>query len=309
MVFPGGVAEPADDSDHWLKLFKSFGYTDDDFATFHGVGTPTTLFQPNPILRHIALRITAIRETFEEVGLLICSKDHKSNRNSLYADIIPDVDVKFWQKQISDNPERLLNLCKEYNCYPDIWALYYWSHWLTPCHFNRRFDTVFFVTTLNNKPDNLKSSKEVTKVQWESPNDILKKNIQLELELHPPQAYELLRLAHIADIDELAEFGKKRNKHNIDVIYPIVLRAKDGIVLLYPGDDLYPSSLDYYNDAISFKDKTVLELREKSTVVHRLEKLYEEKKSMLILKNYKQNNHINMGDKLLEFYYNEANKV
>ncbi|XP_059051118.1 acyl-coenzyme A diphosphatase NUDT19-like [Achroia grisella] len=308
VVFPGGVTEPADDSEQWLKLFKSFGYSDEDFATFYSTGTPTTLFQPNPILRHIALRITAIRETFEEVGLLLCSRDFKSNRNSFYASVL-DVDTKFWQKEISKNPEQLLNLCKEYNCYPDIWSLFYWSQWMTPCNFRRRFDTAFFVTTLQHRPEKLKCSSEVTKVQWDNPTDIFKKNIQLELELHPPQAYEILRLAHIPDIDDLTKFGAKRNKHNIDVIYPIDIIAKDGTILVYPGDDLYPSSLDYYNDAINCEDKTVLQLREETSVIHRLEKLHAEKKSMLIFKNYKQNNHINMGDKLLEFYYNETNKV
>ncbi|KAM3967614.1 acyl-coenzyme A diphosphatase NUDT19 [Aphomia sociella] len=303
-VFPGGVTEPFDDSDQWLSLFKSFGYTDDDFALFHSTGTSTPIFQPNPILRHIALRITAIRETFEEVGLLICSKDRKNNRSSLQATTLPDVDVNFWQKQISKSPEQLLNLCKEFNCYPDIWSLHYWNNWLTPCYMRKRFDTAFFVTALQNRSENINCSKEVTKVQWDSPEEILKKNKKLELELHPPQAYELLTLTHIPDVDEVYKF--KRSGEN-RIHYPILVKAKDGILLLYPGDDLYPANLDYYNDAINCQDKTVLELREEATTVHRLEKLHKDKqKSMQIFKNYKHNNHIIMSNTILDIYYNAS---
>lgn len=50
--------------------------------------------------RHVSLRITAIRETFEELGLLICSREHKPT-NSLWASAITDIDVKHWQNRVS----------------------------------------------------------------------------------------------------------------------------------------------------------------------------------------------------------------
>lgn len=50
--------------------------------------------------RHIQLRITAIRETFEELGLLLCCQKHKKERAGLWTNIIFDIDVKQWQDRV-----------------------------------------------------------------------------------------------------------------------------------------------------------------------------------------------------------------
>lgn len=66
---------------------------------------------------------------------------------------------------MSENPSELLSLCKEYNCYPDIWSLYYWSNWLSPLVIKRRFDTAFFVAALENRPTSIRASSEVVNVE------------------------------------------------------------------------------------------------------------------------------------------------
>lgn len=67
--------------------------------------------------------------------------------------------------QVSKNPLELLNLCKEYNCYPDIWSLHYWSNWLSPITLPKRFDTAFYVAAIKDKPKNIYSSNEVLKAE------------------------------------------------------------------------------------------------------------------------------------------------
>lgn len=52
VVFPGGVSEEADASEHWLHLLSSFGFDQSDFETLHQAGTPITpIFADNPIKR------------------------------------------------------------------------------------------------------------------------------------------------------------------------------------------------------------------------------------------------------------------
>lgn len=52
LVFPGGVNEPLDESDAWLDLFGSFGYTQHDFDALHCAGgAVTSIFQPDPVKR------------------------------------------------------------------------------------------------------------------------------------------------------------------------------------------------------------------------------------------------------------------
>ncbi|XP_022821276.1 nucleoside diphosphate-linked moiety X motif 19-like, partial [Spodoptera litura] len=296
VVFPGGVTESADGSNRWWDLFRSFGYSTQDFEVFHRPNTITSeIFKNNPIQRHLQLRITAIRETFEELGLLICSRGRKECRDgNLWANTIEGVDLKHWQNRVSKNPEDLITLCEEYQCYPDIWSLYYWSNWLSPITLPKRFDTAFFIAAIKDKPDYLRSSSEVVKVEWLPPGEVLNSDRKLQ----PPQIYEFLRLSHVKDIEELITFASERSGHGTNLSYPFVVKAKDGALFTLPGDDLYPSSVDYNDNKIKYIDQTILELRESSKSVHRIES--KENCRRLVIQNYKPEHHIEMENKTYE---------
>ncbi|GBO99225.1 Nucleoside diphosphate-linked moiety X motif 19 [Eumeta japonica] len=165
VVFPGGVTEALDESEHWLRHLRSFGFTSEHFQSLHCPQIPATpILQPDPIRRHISLRITAIRETFEELGILIGSRTQCADKKDNWGGLILDFDSKSWQHKVSEDPRQFLTLCEELNCYPDIWALYYWSNWLTPTTYQKRFDSSFFVTALKEKPQ-LISNSEVAEVK------------------------------------------------------------------------------------------------------------------------------------------------
>lgn len=297
MVFPGGVGEPIDGSPRWLTLLSTFGYSKQDFQSFHQhSGTITPLFQKDPIQRHIELRITAIRETFEELGLLICSRKHKEERVGQWADFVQDIDVKYWQNRITNNADDWLTLCEENKCYPDIWSLHYWSNWLTPISFKKRFNTAFFIAGVEQKPASFEGSSEVVGVEWLGPDQVLKSGKTL----FPPQVYELTRISHVKDISELIKFASKRSGHDSELLYPVIVKAKDGILHLLPGDDLYPTtSIDYNDNTIDtqYIDKTILELREASQTVNRLEANKVTKQ--FVIKNYKPEHHIRMEDQII----------
>ncbi|XP_041975108.1 nucleoside diphosphate-linked moiety X motif 19-like [Aricia agestis] len=302
IVFPGGVTEEADADESWLRLISSFGFTQEDFASLHKPGTNISIFASNPIKRHVSLRITAIRETFEELGLLICSTKHKNNRGDTWANVIHCDDVQYWQDRIGKNPLDLLNLCKEHNCYPDIWSLHFWSAWLTPSFLPKRFDTAFFITAVQSDvklPKNFQK-QEVVKVEWANPKDILQRSNKGEIDLFPPQGYEFYRLSHCSDLEDLIRFAKQRVCDDNDFVYNTRVRAKDGVISLFPGDDLFPD-VNYINDEPVRIEKTVLELREAAHTLHRVEHIDATDEKTLVLKNYKPNNHINMGDVILPF--------
>lgn len=300
VVFPGGVTEAADESTAWLQLLQSYGYSSKDFDALHSTNS-SPIFQPDPVKRHVSLRITAIRETFEELGLLLCSREHKKDKVS-GANIITDVDVQHWQNKVNKNPEELLNLCKELKCYPDIWSLHYWSNWLTPAPIPKRFDTAFFVAALGNEiPQITSNTTEVKAVKWANPQDILEKNIRKEHVLHPPQIYELNRLLHHSDIATLIEYASERSSNDSELMYPIVFETKDGKVHVLAGDDLYPLNVNY-NEELSklYSDKTVLELRESCHKLHRLEVTHTHGyKTEYVFRGLNPTNHINMGDKII----------
>lgn len=76
-VFPGGLIEPSDADLKWLNLFKQQGYSDSYFRILNpeSINRPQIFIsKKNEMSREISLRISAIRETFEECGILLCKK-------------------------------------------------------------------------------------------------------------------------------------------------------------------------------------------------------------------------------------------
>ena len=79
-VFPGGTTEPADADLKWNKLFAGFGLEKNSFSPLiPNVPARPQIFKAreNELPREISLRITAIRETFEECGILLCKRSTK----------------------------------------------------------------------------------------------------------------------------------------------------------------------------------------------------------------------------------------
>ncbi|XP_048489218.1 acyl-coenzyme A diphosphatase NUDT19 [Plutella xylostella] len=298
VVFPGGVAEAADARPEWVTLIKSFGYSQTHFDALHcSQSIVTPIFQHDPLQKHVSLRITAIRETFEEVGVLICSKKKQAARTGPWAEYVTNFDVKYWQNKVSKNPEELFNLCQELNCYPDIWSLHYWSNWLTPSTLKKRFDTAFFICALKDQVVDVTGSNEVSSIEWGNPTKILEKEKKGEVILFPPQIYEFNRITHVKDVEELVKFAQEISCHGNELFYPVHLRAKDGWVHLLPGDDLYPTKLDYNNDKILKEDQTVEQLRENCSVLHRFE--HSEEGSGFVIRNLSPPHHISMDDRVI----------
>lgn len=77
-VFPGGAVDPADANLKWREHFAAFGLDSDKLASLVSrTASRPQIFRSreNELLREISLRITAIRETFEECGILICRRE------------------------------------------------------------------------------------------------------------------------------------------------------------------------------------------------------------------------------------------
>lgn len=90
-VFPGGTVDTADSTLKWREIFAASGVNNDSFASLvPKVATRPEIYRSrrNELPREISLRITAIRETFEESGILICR--HKD-----------DDTVTNWAKHVS----------------------------------------------------------------------------------------------------------------------------------------------------------------------------------------------------------------
>lgn len=186
-VFPGGLVDPSDFSSEWLEVFKPV-------RNFPGLGLPSVK-QPretrppifatdrlklgSPVPGEVAFRICALRETFEESGVLLvvpkselntpvqsdrCPGNQvpQNNANELRSDELAE-----WRTLVNQNPSNFVRMCRELQVLPNIWALHEWSNWLTPeaRYGSRRFDTAFFICCLQETPHTFQDEKEIVRFQ------------------------------------------------------------------------------------------------------------------------------------------------
>ncbi|WP_297799495.1 NUDIX domain-containing protein [uncultured Brevundimonas sp.] len=129
-VFPGGRIDPSD--------FRA-GYTGDLNSE-----TARRLEKELPARRARALALTAIRETFEETGLIL-------GRSAPVASVVGP-----WREY------------RQAGALPDLSCLTYIARAITPPGRTRRFDARFFTAPVEalRDPDNIVSSGELDEIAW-----------------------------------------------------------------------------------------------------------------------------------------------
>lgn len=166
-VFPGGATEITDFSKSWIDYFNDCGFSPEQlasefmFSKQSRIPLYTHALYYSSCIPEVGYRICAIRETFEETGVLVCKSIKKNGCGSIKVDNLLD-----WQERIHHNPEEFLILCKQFELCPDIWSLYEWSNWLTPTHLkSKRYDTIFYLCVLDEIPDVQIDGNEITEIQ------------------------------------------------------------------------------------------------------------------------------------------------
>ena len=175
-VFPGGIAAKVDFSPKWLDMLVSashrknasndFGITvnqlNDDRPLMIKKALIKENFQPS-ISANVGFRICAIRETFEESGILLY-KPLPGRNSDLTATCL-----KEWRNLVNENENEFLNMCLQLNVVPDIWNMYEWSNWLTPLHMGGkkrlRYDTMFYAGFLSEDSEAMHDSGEIVSAE------------------------------------------------------------------------------------------------------------------------------------------------
>ncbi|KAH7636412.1 hypothetical protein HUG17_10382 [Dermatophagoides farinae] len=256
-VFPGGQVELVDFEQKWYELFEKFGVKMDELHSISNnivgprppmVTDPITLKGKSSDLKIInmdlGLRISAIRETFEEAGILLLI-DPKNAQNNDYCKVLTskslDLDLNEWQKKVRSDAGQFIKLCDTLHMVPNVWALYEWSNWLTPISVgHRRFDTIFYVCCFEQKPPVFVDNAEVTTPIWCNPIEILEEHRLEQAFLAPPQVYELSRLLRFPMMDQLYRFMRSRQTLGCQRWLPVFFTYNDGALSLLPGDEQYP---------------------------------------------------------------------
>jgi 8-oxo-dGTP pyrophosphatase MutT (NUDIX family) len=214
-VFPGGRVDDVDHADEIAPFCEGL----DDAAASSQLGIDKG---------GLAFWVAAIRECFEEAGILLAEP-----RNGAALDLDDDE-----RHAVHDGELSMVELCKRHDLVLDLSTTQYVDHWVTPVGEKRRFDTRFFVTEAPDDQEGLHDDKETTDSLWIRPQAALDMQAAGELMMMPPTAYNLRRLLESETAAEAVAAGKALT--DIPCILP-KLRSIDGgkISIAMPGDADY----------------------------------------------------------------------
>ena len=128
-VFPGGTISKEDYSTSWKSYLQKFtGQMVESLAQeFHipdlSVRAPMfTLDRPWDVPAEVAFRICAVRELFEESGILLATTQRNLSRKHTGSVISMQKEtLSKWRKLIAQNDSNFLLMCQEMNVLPDLW--------------------------------------------------------------------------------------------------------------------------------------------------------------------------------------------
>ncbi|MCW5612965.1 MAG: MBL fold metallo-hydrolase [Rubrivivax sp.] len=201
-VFPGGVLDPRDRDAH------AFCTGGNDAAFSARMGLPEG---------GLDYAVAALRECFEEVGLLLAEGEFDLGA------------LQPWRHRLNDGQASLAELCASFGLTLPVDRLVYYSHWLTPPGVPKRFDTRFFAAPAPVGQQALADLGEALELMWLTPAAAL--DPARGLKLLPVTRRTLEELSRHADA--ASALAAARERRDIRVTMPRLGRAggKPRIVL------------------------------------------------------------------------------
>ncbi|KAG1463586.1 hypothetical protein G6F46_003402 [Rhizopus delemar] len=208
-------------------------------------------------------KICAIRETFEESGLLLADKCPR--------------DIHHWRSRVHQDASQFQVMCDELDLTPSVEKLLPFANWITPVKEKKRYNTNFFLTIL----DQFKTEKEhedyfnhvmadgteTLSFDWFKPEEALAKFQQKEIIMMPPQWYSLYLMSLIQDFKELHKAGKNIFRTGDNQLIPILPQPKASNnseyagYLAYPGDEEYDNGQKSKRHRLYFKGRPMNEYK------------------------------------------------
>lgn len=145
-----------------------------------------------------ALVCAAVRETFEEVGVLFAGPD----ANSIVADTTGE-DWEVQRRALVDRSLSFTAFLAERGLVLRADLLHAWAHWITPEYEERRYDTRFFVAEVPAGQSTRDVSGEADRVTWVRPVDAVAGADDGTMEMWPPTYVTLSELSRheaVADV-------------------------------------------------------------------------------------------------------------
>lgn len=224
-VFPGGRLDEADCDPALHPFIESL--TVGDAGRF--------LQEPDiPEEKALGLCVAAIRETFEEAGVLLacgCSREMLDFTDTETADRF-----RAHRRALNERKTTFLDIARQENIRFTMERLVPFSHWITPEIESKRFDTRFFLAWLPDGQVPVHDNQELVESRWLTPEEALNLHQRKEILLMPPTLKIMEELNACRTADEL--FAETR-RSEIHTILPQVFTEDGNFGVKLPHDSEY----------------------------------------------------------------------
>jgi 8-oxo-dGTP pyrophosphatase MutT (NUDIX family) len=190
-VFPGGTVHKDDYSASVLERCRGLSENDAQKILGHR-------HEPELALGHW---VAAIRELFEEVGLLLC--ELRSGETIELRDETTKAKFETKRQAIVRGKLGFGEFLESEELWCNLSRMIYFFHRVTPEIYSMRFDTRFYLAPLPEHQTPLSRSEEVTHSLWIKPAEALSRVYEHDIPILPPTTTVLENLAGIDTWEEL----------------------------------------------------------------------------------------------------------
>ncbi len=213
-VFPGGTLDEEDNSHEWAKRLKP--PSTEAIAGAADPGGPPGL----------AFVVAALRETFEETGVLLAGGK------------LPDAeDLARARSDLIAGRRSFLEIVRDWNVRLLADRLVFCARWITPEALPRRYDARFFLEEAPPEVEVSAERGELVEHMWIRPREALELYFDYRLRLLYPTAKTL---SWLEDGDTVEEWRQRFLSRRITPILPRLRWDEDGgVISIIPGEPRY----------------------------------------------------------------------
>jgi 8-oxo-dGTP pyrophosphatase MutT (NUDIX family) len=208
LVFPGGKTHDGDKDPRWEEYVEGWG---------------------DVLPEKRELRIAAIREAYEESGILMAV--HSDGRH-----FAGDERAAEARPSIEKNERSFLDLVRELDLKLDLSALTVFARWITPVMVPKRSDTWFYVAHAAKDQLAVCDGHETVDAEWIEPKEALRLGAAGERTIIFPTRMNLQLLAEASSADDAIARAQARK---LVTVLPEMVERDGARVLVLPKDAGY----------------------------------------------------------------------
>jgi len=221
-AFPGGALEEEDLSEEAAELCRGWERR----------ANPPGASPGNDADRDLALRLAAIRETFEETGILLA---HPAGGSPASLPKGPG-GMSSLRRELGKGGTAFVGLLKREGLLPAVELLVPFARWITPEAMPVRFDARFFLAEAPAGQEPLVDGAEISGCAWVKPAEALRRCREGDFPMLPPTVANLRELALSDTVDGAMDAARRRE---VVTVMPRVVSEGGRIKLILPGDPGY----------------------------------------------------------------------